>query len=46
MYGPDKKWMQLMNEMENAILVARDKRGACEKPKLTKYDPNFKLVEI
>ena len=46
MYGPDKKWMELMNEMEKAILDARDKRGAGEKPKLTKYDPNFKLDTI
>jgi hypothetical protein len=43
MYGPDKKWMELMREMENDINEARDKRGAGEKPKLTKYDPNFKL---
>ena len=45
MYGPDKKWIELQKEMTDAINEARDKRGAGDKPKLTKYDPNFKYDE-
>lgn len=44
MYGKDKKWLDLMKEMEQAIMDARQERGAGEKPVLQKYDRNY-LVE-
>ena len=31
---PNKKWKDLMNETEKAIIEARDKRGAGDKPVL------------
>jgi len=41
MYGTDKKWRDIMIEMENHILQDRERRGAGDKPKLQKYDPNY-----
>ena len=40
---PNKKWKDLMNETEKAIIEARDKRGAGDKPVLKKYDPSYIL---
>lgn len=40
---PNKKWKDLMDETEKAIIEARDKRGAGDKPVLKKYDPNYIL---
>jgi hypothetical protein len=40
MYGPDKKWKELCDEMIQMILDAREERGAGEKPVLRKYQPD------
>lgn len=40
-YGFDKKWKELVSEMVQAILDAREIRGAGEKPFLQKYDPEM-----
>jgi hypothetical protein len=32
MFGPKKKWLELVEETKNAVNVERDKRGAPEKP--------------
>lgn len=40
-YGEDKKWKELQSEMHEAIMKARDERGAGDKPFLQKYDPNY-----
>ena len=45
MYGKDKKWRDLMIEMEEAIIKARNERGAGPKPVIQKYDPNYKVPE-
>lgn len=37
-YGFEKRWKELVREMTQAILDAREKRGAGEKPFLQKYD--------
>jgi len=39
-HGPEKRWKDVMEEMTNAILQARELRGAGDKPVLRKYDPN------
>ena len=44
MYGDDKRWHDLMQEMDRDIIEAREKRGAGPKPVVSKYDPNY-LVE-
>lgn len=43
MYGKDKKWLDLMKEMEQAIMDARQERGAGDKPVLQKYDPLYRV---
>jgi hypothetical protein len=44
MYGPQKKWKELMDSASLEVLDAREKRGAGEKPVLRQYDPNY-LIE-
>lgn len=41
MYGEGKKWAELQQEMADAINSYRAQRGAGEKPRLQKYDPNY-----
>ena len=41
MYGPDAVWATISQKLYDDILESRAKRGAGEKPKMTKYDPNY-----
>lgn len=41
MYGNDKSWKLLQKQLFDDIEKSRKKRGAGEKPKIKKYDPNY-----
>lgn len=41
MHGENKKWADVMNEMQIDILKQRETRDAGDKPVKVKYDPNF-----
>ena len=41
MYGEDKKWVELVHEMEQDIITERSKRGAGDKPVTQKFDPMY-----
>lgn len=43
MYGENKKWKELVHEMEQDIIKEREKRGAGEKPVISRFDPNMIL---